>query len=124
MKYFNIRLPLLFVCSFLLLGCSPHPGTGVWQSSGDNEFGFSKLIIAFEGKAEFTSTKPAKANWHCFWGKKTESSLSLDCTSSTNTDQSRTFIIITKDKMTAEFHEGDKLITTLKRLDENPVLAK
>jgi len=124
MKLSNTRLFSIAVCALFLSACSPHPSTGVWQATADNELGFSKLIVAFEGKAEFSSTKPVAAKWHCFWGKDTDQSLSLDCTPSTNTDQARKFLIVAQDKMNAEFREGDKLITTLKRLNENPVLTK
>ena len=121
-KFRHLILPLFSLLA--LTACSPHPGTGVWQASGDNELGFSTLIVAFESKAEFTSMKPVEAKWHCFWSKKTDQSLSLDCTPSTNIDQARKFSIIAKDKMNAEFREGDKLIANLKRIDADPSLTK
>jgi len=105
-----------------LTACSPHPGTGVWVSEGENNLGLSKIIVAFEGKAEFKTTKPVEANWHCFWGKMDKNTLILDCTPSTHPDQAHQFKIISKQKMTAEFRENGNLITKLKRIDANPVL--
>ena len=115
---------LALISLFLLTSCSPHPGAGVWVAEGENELGFSKLIVAFEGKAEFKSSKPVEANWHCFWGKADDHSLNLDCSPSSNVDQARKFVIVSTGKMTAEFKENGKLIAKLKRVDENPVLAK
>jgi len=106
-----------------LTSCSPHPGTGVWVSEGENNLGLSKIIVAFEGKAEFKTTKPVEANWHCFWGKMDENTLILDCTPSTHPDQAHQFKIISKQKMAAEFRENGNLIAKLKRIDENPVLS-
>ena len=109
---------------FLLTSCSPHPGTGVWKTEGENELGLSKIIVAFEGRAEFKSSKPVEANWHCFWGKADDQALNLDCTPSTNIDQARKFVIVSQDKTNAEFRENGKLIAKLKRVDANPVLAE
>ena len=123
MKLFNFYFLLAFISFFGLTACSPHTSTGVWVSSGDNELGISKIIVAFEGRAEFTTVKPVKANWHCFWGKANDQALNLDCTPSTDTKKARKFVITSKDDKTAEFLENNKLIATLIRVNENPVLA-
>lgn len=123
--FFSYRFYLLIISSlFFLTACSPHPSTGVWEAESENELGLSKLIVAFEGKAEFKSSKPVEANWHCFWGKLDGQTLELDCTPSINTDQARKFIVVSKDKLNAEFRENGKLIAKLKRIDANPVLGK
>lgn len=122
---YHFRCYLLVISSlFFLTSCSPHPSTGVWETASENELGLSELIVAFEGKAEFKSSKPVEANWHCFWGKLDDQTLELDCTSSINTDQARKFVVVSKEKLNAEFRENGKLIAKLKRIDANPVLAE
>ena len=124
MKLLSARIVFVTLASFLLVACSPHPGTGVWKATGENEMGIDRLVAGFEGRAEFVSTKPEVATWHCFWGKIDENTLSLDCTPSTNTDNKKTFTLTAIDLGTAELHEvnqkDNRLLATFTRLDENP----
>jgi len=118
------KLAGALVSLLFLTACSPHAGTGVWVTEGENVLGLTKIIVAFDGRAEFSSSKPVDAKWHCFWGKADDKALNLDCTPSNNVDQARQFVIFSTGKMSAEFQENGKLIAKLKRIDENPVLAK
>ena len=123
--YHKLTAPLLiFILSFLV-ACTPHPGAGVWKSNGDNKMGIERLVVGFDGKAEFVSKQSGNANWHCFWGKLSDNKLSLTCTPSTNPSQKRSFILSTSGKDKAELYEfiNDKnntLLATFIRLDENP----
>jgi len=109
---------------FLLSACSPHPGTGVWKALADNEMGIERLVVGFEGRAEFVSKKQDNANWHCFWGKLSDTELSLDCTPSTNIELHKDFILTANDQGQAELREvekeGSSPLATFSRLDENP----
>ena len=120
MKLSNARLTmtLLFVGS--LLGCSPHPSTGVWKALADNEMGIDRLVVSFEGRAEFVSKKLDNATWHCFWAKESQKKLNLKCSASTSPDDKKTFFIVVNDKGLAEFMNEDKILATFTRLDENP----
>lgn len=124
MKHFNFYTLSVIFSLFVLSACSPHPSTGVWKSTTDNALGVSKIVVAFEGRAEFTSTKPIKAVWHCFWGKENEKTLNLDCMPSIDTEQARQFVFVAKSETSAELHENGKVLVTLTRVDENPVLTK
>ena len=122
-KYLAAVFVFYFALS-LMTACSPHPGTGVWMANTDNELGISKMIVAFDGRVEFNSSKPENAKWHCFWEKLNKNSLELDCTPSNHVDQPHKFHIISIDKLNAELRENEKLLARLKRLNENPVLPK
>ncbi len=120
MKFISSRFLLLIIFSLLVSGCSPHPGTGVWKTADDNEMGIEKLVIGFEGRAEFVSTKQDKATWHCFWRGADKKELLLDCKPSTNPDQNKIFIISVNDQGLAEFRNESSLLATFTRTDENP----
>lgn len=124
MKLFNHYFIIIIFSFFGLSACSPHPSTGVWESTDNNELGVTKIIIAFEGKAGFTSTKPSKVEWHCFWGKENDESLNLDCSPSISTERPRKFVIVSRAENSAELQENGKLLIKLKRINENPVLTK
>ena len=120
MKFKQSRF-LLFVSSILLLtACSPHPGTGVWKTDADNQLGIKKLVVGFEGRAEFVSTKPEKADWHCFWRGSKKKELILDCKPSTNPDENNSYVLSINDQGLAEFRNDSSLLATFKRSDENP----
>ncbi len=121
-------LLFIFTLSFLV-ACSPHPGAGVWKSNGENKMGIKRLVVGFDGKAEFVSKQSGNANWHCFWGKLSDNKLSLNCTPSTRPSQKKSFILSTSGKNKAELYEfmddkNNTLLATFIRLDENPSLEK
>ena len=118
---FKLSHFLLFISSILLLtACSRHPGTGVWITDIDNQLGIEKLVVGFEGRAEFVSTKPEKANWHCFWRGSKEKELLLDCSPSTNPDNKQSYFLSINDKGLAEFRNDSSLLATFTLTDENP----
>jgi len=127
MKVF-IHTVLVLLASGLLVACSPHPGTGVWQAHETNNMGIQRLVVGFDGRAEFQSTLPDRAKWHCFWARLDAESLRLDCTPSTNPDKKRVFILSTVDRDTAKLLDDDnqkkQLLATFSRIDENPKLPK
>ena len=104
----------------MLTGCSRHSGTGVWATETDNDLGIKKLVVGFDGRADFTSTKPEEANWHCFWGSSQDNELNLECTPSTNSDQKYSYLLRINDQGQAEFRNKSKLLAILTRTDENP----
>ena len=112
---------LLFISSILLLtACSRHPGTGVWITDTDNQLGIEKLVVGFEGRARFFSTKPEKTDWHCFWGRSKEKELLLDCSPSTNPDKKQSYFLRINDEGLAELMNNSLLLATFTRTDENP----
>ncbi len=120
MKFKQSRF-LLFISSILLLtACSRHPGTGVWITDTDNLLGIKKLVVGFEGRAKFVSTKPEKADWHCFWRGSKEKELLLDCSASTNPDKKQSYFLTINDQGMAEFRNDSSLLATFTRTDENP----
>lgn len=112
-------LPVLSI-AFLLSACTPHSASGVWTTTEDNEYGITKLIVAFEGRANFSTPKLDNANWRCFWSANSEHKTIMDCTPSTNPDQEEQFILTVNTQGMAELQHNSKLITTLTRQDENP----
>ncbi len=112
---------LVFIVA-LLSACSPHSASGVWKATQDNEYGISRLVVAFDGKAEFITPKLDNAIWHCFWSAKAEKTAELKCTPSTKTDTEETFTIKINADGLAELSHKSKLIVVLTRVDENPVL--
>jgi len=116
----KIRLPLALSSLFLLVACSPHPATGVWKATADNELGINRLVVGYEGRAEFITTKLDNANWHCFWGAPEKKLLKLNCTPSTNPDEERSFVLSVNDEGLAELKGDGSLLATFTRVDENP----
>lgn len=114
------RLLSIALFSFLLTACSPHPATGVWKTTGDNVLGIDRIVVGFEGRAEFITKKQDNSVWHCFWGVSDEKQLSFDCTPSTNPEQKKSFVLGINDEGLAELRENAKLLATFTRSDENP----
>ncbi len=86
----------------------------------NNDLGISRLVAGFEGRVEFSTIKPEKAVWHCFWGVLNKQALGLECTPSTNPDKKSTFTLVVNNQGFAELKEESKVLATFTRLDENP----
>lgn len=119
----SIRL-LIAGSALLLSACSPHPGTGVWQANGDNEAGIVRLVVSFNGRAEFSSRHPLAADWHCFWSGLDKHRIELDCTPSTQPDQKQVFILYATVKGQARLQQQTKTIAAFHLLDEDPTLKQ
>ena len=112
----------LFIAVVLLSACSPHTASGVWKTTQDNEYGISKLVVAFDGKAEFVTTKLDNINWHCFWSAATDRTADLECTPSNDTSKEEPFKLNINSEGLAELSHKSKLVATFKLSNENPVL--
>jgi len=112
----------LFLLSIALLlsACSPHPAAGVWKSTEDNDYGITKLVLSFEGRADFVTRKLNNATWHCFWANTGKQEASLDCTSSLNPEQEESFFLTINDQGLAQLRHQSQLVGSFTRLDENP----
>jgi len=116
---FHYSLFLLGI-ALLLSACSPHPAAGVWKTTEDNSYGITKLVLSFEGRADFVTTRLDNATWHCFWAVTAKQEASLDCTSSLNPDQEESFLLTINDQGLAELRHKSQLIGSFTRQDENP----
>ena len=122
MKHFPSLLMLSTI--FLLVACNPHPASGVWKAAADNDYGIDKLVMAFDGKAHFTTTKRDNAEWHCFWTTSSKTETELKCTPSTNPDQEELYTLTINNQGFAELKHNDKQVTSFIRLDDNPTPEK
>lgn len=114
-------MPLfLLITTFLLSACSPHSASGVWQSVEDNDYGIKELIVSFDGRANFTSSKPDNATWHCFWSSTNKQEAELHCTPSTDPDREERFSLTINDQGLAELRHDTQLITLFTLQDKNP----
>jgi len=104
----------------MLSGCSPHPGSGVWESTQSNDFGLSRLVVGFDGRASFDTKSSKTISWHCFWSASGKQEIQLSCTPSTNPDNGQKFSLNVNEQGLAEFKQQGKRIALLKRLDEDP----
>lgn len=111
----------LFLGIFLLLSaCSPHPAAGVWSATQDNAYGISRLVVGFDGRADFVTAKKNNATWHCFWARSGKWEAVLSCTSSLDKDQEERFVLTSSEQGIAQLHHNSQLAGTFKRLNENP----
>lgn len=114
---------LFLIFSISLSACSPHPGAGVWASTEDNLYGIQRLVLSFDGRAEFITSKQENATWHCFWAVHGEHQTSLRCTASSNTDKEENFTLRINQQGEAELLHETKLIAVFQRQDENPIIT-
>jgi hypothetical protein len=110
--------------SALLVACSPHPGTGVWKANTQNALGIDRLTVSFNGRAEFVTSGPEAANWHCFWAGINKQQIELDCKPSTNPDNKQVFVLAATTAGQAKLMQQKKTLAEFTLLDEDPELEE
>ena len=69
-----------------LSGCAPHPCTGDWRSAANDESGFVRIHVQYDGKTDIYSADREEAVQRCFWAGEAADSIRLDCVLAENTD--------------------------------------
>ena len=115
MNYSILKTLSLFCALALLAGCSPHPGSGVWIATSENEPGFVKIDVQYEGRADIYNATEEKAVRHCFWGGMSPKQLALDCTKASDTDNPEHYRLTVTADDTAELTHKQQLIGTFNK---------
>jgi len=95
----------------LLAGCSPHPGSGIWIATSENEPGFKKIDVQFEGRADIYTATDEVAVRRCFWGSMSPTQLALDCVQAADTEIKENYRLNVSEDGTAELtrkQQGDE----------------
>lgn len=113
-KYLTF-LTLLFL---FLTGCSPHPATGNWVSSADNDSNYTKAVVHFQARVEIYSNATDKAELYCGWSASSKQNLTLECMASEDLKDKEIYEFNIVNEKSAELKKQGKLLAQFKRLEE------
>jgi hypothetical protein len=99
----------------LLAGCSGHPGAGTWQIEDGLEGGYSRLVVQFDGRAEFFRPGEETAAQRCFWAGESSNSIALQCSDAANPDLERHYRLKVNQRGQGELMQGGRLLGLLQR---------
>jgi hypothetical protein len=120
----TLHLLPLSALVLLLTACSPHPGAGNWQSSGEAgaQFmaEFSRLEVGYEGRTDIFNRERAQraaagetngAIRRCFWHGVDAQTISLSCVQADNTDIEESYQLrVSADNAMAELIKGEVVV--------------
>lgn len=99
-----LRLLALPTLSCLLAACSPHPGSGKWQATGETNphfnTGFTRIEVGYEGRTDIFGVPAAIAAnsddgngaiRRCFWRGVDAQTIAMNCVQAANTDIEESF---------------------------------
>lgn len=98
-----------------MIGCAPHPGSGTWITAGESEGGFSRLIVQFDGRAEFFAPGKEEEVLRCFWAGESEKSIRLDCSSAEDADAGMRYSLVVTGADQAELLQSGKIVARFHR---------
>jgi hypothetical protein len=101
-----------------MTGCAPHPGSGTWITAGESEGGFSKLIVQFDGKAEFFAPGREEEVLRCFWAGGSAKSILLDCNPAEDADARLRYSLAVTGADQAELLQSGKIVARFHRSTE------
>lgn len=119
-----LRLLTISALSYLLTACTPHPGTGNWMTTGEENPSFIKefarLDVDLEGRTDFFSTTagqqsaaddPSSALRRCFWRGQDAQTILMTCVVASNTDIEESYLLqVNPDNGIAELIKDDVVI--------------
>ena len=105
----RVQLILLTVV-FLITSCSPHPGSGEWVAAGENPRGFTRLVVQFDGKAEFYVQGREAESLRCFWQTSGERRIDLQCAGENASVEERVFQLDIAESGQAKLKESGDVI--------------
>ncbi len=117
----RIYLMILLIISLLgLSACSPHPGAGTWITDGNNPLKLTKIVVVFEGTADFFTEKNKEtadnsAIRRCFWGAEADDQLQMQCVHADNTDLKETYQFTLIEGNQAQLTQNKQLIALFKK---------
>ncbi|MCW8918161.1 MAG: hypothetical protein OQL08_05045 [Gammaproteobacteria bacterium] len=120
----TLRLLTLPALVFLLAACSPHPGAGNWQESGEAEpqfiTEFTRLEVSYEGRTDIFNQERAQraaagetngAIRRCFWHGVDAQTIALSCVQADDTDIEESYQLrVDGDNTTAELIQGETVV--------------
>ena len=113
----TVYLLFLSLSLIFLSACSPHPASGTWIASADNQTNYSKILIHFDRKLEIYAQGSIKPVEYCGWSPISQKKIEMRCMSSDEQkemDKYQLNII----KATAELTREGKVISSFTLVDE------
>jgi len=111
---------LTLLSSILLVGCSAHPGSGIWVPAEGNESPYSRIEVLFEGRAELFVSGRKEHLFRCFWSGTTADSIHMDCISADDETQKTVFILQVTADGAAKLTEAGKNLGLFQRTEQVP----
>ena len=100
---------------FLIAGCSPHPGTGEWQSTTENKLNITKVSVFFTPKVLFYASGISDPVMQCGWWALDKKVIEMECVHLSNTEIKEKFQIRTLAEGEAELIQDGIVLTPLNR---------
>ncbi|WP_177418448.1 hypothetical protein [endosymbiont of Lamellibrachia barhami] len=111
---------LTLLTSILLVGCSAHPGSGIWLPAEGSESPYSRIEVLFEGRAELFVAGREAHLFRCFWSGTTADSIHMDCISADDETQKPVFTLQVSADGTARLSEAGKKLGLFQRTEQIP----
>ncbi len=111
-----VRLLTLSILGYLLMACTPHPGSGNWLSTGEENASFIKdfarVDVHREGHTDIFDTiagqqndvaDPSSALRRCFWRGEDAQTILMTCVVASNADIEESYLLrVSTDSKSAE----------------------
>lgn len=101
--------------SFFIAGCSPHPGTGEWKSTTENNLNIEKVSVFFTPKVLFYAEAIKDPVMQCGWWALDNKVIEMECVHLANTEIKEKYQIEVIADGKAELTKEGTAITSLSR---------
>ena len=113
----NLCPPLLLSIPLLLAGCSGHPAAGTWQIREGSAIPYARLVVQFDGKAEFFRPNEERPAERCFWAGESADAIALQCIEAADTGQEHFYRLKVRGGGVGELIQEGRLLGMLDELE-------
>lgn len=101
----------------LVVACSGHPAAGKWQLVDSSSYQYTRLVVNFDGKAEFYKANADKAWLHCFWTARAVDMISLECASADEDAENEIFDFKVSENEPGQLLIGNQVVAKFNNQD-------
>jgi len=108
---------VILLMPFFLTGCSGHPAAGTWQIQEGSKSNYARLVVQFDGRAEFFRPNQEEPAERCFWAGENASTIALQCVDAANGEVERNYRLKVSKDGRGELMQGGQLLGMLDQLE-------
>jgi len=107
----------MLLIPLVLAGCSAHPAAGTWQIQEGSKSNYARLVVQFDGRAEFFRPNEEEPAERCFWAGESASTIALQCVDAADEEQERQYRLKVTKGGRGELMQDGRLLGMLDELE-------
>ena len=108
---------LILLMPLFLTGCGGHPAAGTWQIQDGSVSRYARVVVQFDGTAEFFRPDEEEPAERCFWAAESADTIALQCVDAASGQLERHYRLMVSKGGRGELMQDGQLLGVLDELE-------